>query len=224
MGPLGASTSERWRAFGEMLLVDPDDLEEDTEATIDNLWAEVVAAPLVTVWTSRQEATEHAGYLELVHRRDAPIFVIDVIDFVQEHDCDARAFAITPSQVLIDCRAADRASILDEHGRTRARQTWARLRDEGSLLRIIDGDELRSVPITYFDDFLLSQAGSEWKPLIHIVGYALGRAADNPAVPQIRSDMFAVARLLDLVDRGKLELDTDDAEIDIRTHRVRRPG
>jgi hypothetical protein len=187
---------------------------------LDAFWAQVITAPAVTVWIGRRCAHEHAGWREVANRRTAQLALVDTIDFEREYDCDAPAFTVLPRRDLLACRMADRSVAIDDLRRAELRRAWERLRADGTPLRVVEHDALVSAPITYFDDVLLRMA-DDWAQVVTVVGLAMGHAVDDKTLPQLWNDTFAVARVLDLVDAGRMELDDADEE-DFRWQRVRR--
>ena len=68
---------------------------------------------------------------------------------------------------------------------------------------VIDGEELVSAPIEYFDDSLLSHAAHDWQKMARIVGGTLVEFYDA-GVAQV-GDLVLGARLADLAEEGRLE-------------------
>lgn len=151
IGPLGLEATERVCALEDILYLDLPGLAD----ALGEFWAEVTAAPTITVWMGRNCESEHAGWLEVANRYNGQLFLVDVVDFESEHGIDAPAFAVLPRREMLACRLADRALPVDDARRTELRNTWTRLRDERSSLRVVERGRLQSAPITHYDHVLL---------------------------------------------------------------------
>ncbi|MCL2716928.1 MAG: DUF3658 domain-containing protein [Alphaproteobacteria bacterium] len=79
--------------------------------------------------------------------------------------------------------------------------SWRQLRAENAPLRIIGPDGLRSAPIRYFDERLLSRASHDWQSAVRLIGMALGDERDYFQQP----DFILASRLHTLIAAGKLE-------------------
>ena len=64
----------------------------------------------------------------------------------------------------------DLAEPLPATKRRRYRDLWQRLRSENAPLRVIEGGELVSAPISYFDTRLMSYVTNDWQKVAMIVG------------------------------------------------------
>jgi hypothetical protein len=65
------------------------------------------------------------------------------------------------------------AEVLDAAARSHCHSLWRQLRAENAPLRVVDADGLRSAPITFFDQQLLSFAKASWQKPARIIGYTL---------------------------------------------------
>ncbi len=171
-------------------------------------------------WLSRGDGRDYAGFLEWLWRLgDAPCEVIDVTDVtVRRRRADGSLTepvpAISPSliaaEAMIDNGVLDRARVLTDAERRRYRAQWGRLRDENAALRITDGMDLTSAPISAFDDILLASALPRWKTMAWVVGDALWR----PWKDDIRrvGDLVLMSRARTLAETGRLDWrgDLDD--------------
>jgi hypothetical protein len=63
--------------------------------------------------------------------------------------------------------------VLDAAARSHCHSLWRQLRAENAPLRVVDADGLRSAPITFFDQQLLSFAKASWQKPARIIGYTL---------------------------------------------------
>ena len=87
--------------------------------------------------------------------------------------------------------------------RERYRDLWQQLRSENAPLRVVDGDELVSAPISFFDSLLMSFVTDNWRKVGRIVGEALVAPMDNCIIGP--GDLFLSARVNALVESGRLE-------------------
>jgi hypothetical protein len=83
---------------------------------------------------------------------------------------------------------------------------WRRLRAENAPLRIVDAGGLRSAPITFFDQQLLSFAKTSWQKPARIIGETIMEWVGPPTDPYFQAgDMILAVRLIALVEAGVLE-------------------
>jgi hypothetical protein len=164
-------------------------------------------------WMSRRSAQEYAGFLEFVWRLgSSPCEVIDLteVTVIGRHNdgeppaprlAVSLAFLAVPE--ILENNLLDRAQPLTEDMREACRATWKTLRGENEALRILDADlALRSAPISFFDQQLLSCASHRWLKAARIVGQTLTKLWDNNF--QI-GDLVPASRLHALVEAGLLE-------------------
>jgi hypothetical protein len=152
-----------------------------------------------TAWMSRRDTCSHAGFLWfLSHVGDAPIAVIE-----------AEYLPGVTVEGMIDLLHG--AVPLSEEDRTRHRVRWQQLKGENAPLRVIDGDELVSAPIDYFDETLLRHARPEWRKMARIVGETLVGFHDTGLYQT--DDLVLGARLADLAETGRLEWQGDLTEM-----------
>jgi hypothetical protein len=161
-------------------------------------------------WVSRRSAVEYCGFLEWLWRLgDLPCEVVDLTDMpVGSH---RRAFSLSllsPGEVEANA-VWDRAKALDAITRSHCHRLWRRLRLENAPLRVVDARGLRSAPITFFDQQLLSFASADWQQPARIIGHTIGEQAwpsMEPMEPFIQAgDGILAARIIALVDLGVLE-------------------
>jgi hypothetical protein len=177
----------------------------------DMFWAEVASRNnRIVAWVSRRSAREYAGLLAVVSgREDRPLDIVDVTDveFIGEDGKPdpEMSFGIggAPCKQIRDLKLAERAEPLSPTVATNYRQTWARLKQENALLRVVDGGGLASASITHFDSQLRSHATTEWENTEKVIGafYRSCAAAesDRPGYWFLRS------RLVAMVEAGALE-------------------
>jgi hypothetical protein len=106
---------------------------------------------------------------------------------------------LSPEEVAADA-VWDRAEILDTTARSHYHSLWRQLRVENAPLRVVDTDGLRSAPITFFDQQLLSFAKASWQKPARIIGYTMADWAYGQA-----GDAILAARIIALVELGVLE-------------------
>ncbi|MBL8701129.1 MAG: DUF1835 domain-containing protein [Alphaproteobacteria bacterium] len=93
---------------------------------------------------------------------------------------------------------------------------FARLRDDGGLVRRWDVGGLRSVAASHYDALIIAACSGEWTSAARVVGDAM-RAGDRC---NRMSDLFFASRLRALVASGDLELDRPPRGL--RSYAVRR--
>jgi hypothetical protein len=173
-------------------------------------------------WMSRRSAHEFAGFLEFVSRLgDAPCEFVDATD-VREPSSPrlGLCIALMPPQEIVETNLLDQARPLTEEMRADYVRKWKQLRSENAALRVLDGDlELRSAPISFFDQQLLSCVSHRWLKSARIIGDALykfwGEGRHQTGVEVL------AARLRSLVEAGLLESQGDLSRI--RYSEVRLP-
>jgi hypothetical protein len=198
------------------------DLSELETAEADAFWKAARAEDVRRVaWMSRRSAPEYCGFLEwLLRLGDLPC---EVIDFTNLPVGLRRAFSpalLSPKDVVANA-VWDRAEVLDEDARAHFHSLWRRLRDENAPLRVVDADGLRSAPITFFDQQLLSFASADWQKPARIIGYTMAEWgwADNREPYYQAGDGILAARIIALVELGVLE--GRGSLMDIRQSEVR---
>ncbi len=177
------------------------------------------------VWLSRRSASHYCAFLEWVRRNgDKPFLLIDLTDHRVPNRADPAetevcpVLSAIPAEDFVALGLWDLAQPADSRRMTEWRDLWRRLQVENAPVRIIVADGLVSAPITVFDDQLLSYAKHEaWRVVASIVGTFL---ADTQWLDNDRrcpvwqtGDIFPIARLYELIDRGVLESRGDESSI-----------
>ena len=98
----------------------------------------------------------------------------------------------------------DLAEPLPATERQRYRDLWQRLRFENAPLRVIEGGELVSAPISFFDERLISYATNDWQKVAMIVGEILAAEMDDEVL-QV-GDIVLAARIDAMAASGQLEI------------------
>ena len=80
-------------------------------------------------------------------------------------------------------------------------EKWRGLRQEGSLLRIVENGQLVTAPPDVFDGFLLRRCSTEWTKWLRVIGYVMCDVSD--AGHRI-DDQFLLWRLRELIKRGAI--------------------
>lgn len=163
------------------------------------------------VWFSRRDATSYAGFLWwLSHRGEGPCEIVDVTDTILPlHELQGESLkehlavspGLVPPEDMIILR--EEARPLSAPERRRYQEMWQRLVRENSPLRVIEGDDLISVPVSHFDQLLLSHVVDRWRKMARVIGGAMMRGFDED-LHQI-GDIFLHARLRALVEAGVIE-------------------
>ena len=166
-------------------------------------------------WLTRRSAMEYAGFLDWLRRLgDAPCEVVDLsevkVSGQPAHGApQAPRLAISLGMLHHDtiCREKlwDLAEPLQETARERYRDIWKQLRSENAPLRILNGGELVSAPISFFDSRVTSQMTDQWQNVRRVLGLALVSGTDDCVVEC--GDVFLLGRLIALVKNGRLELE-----------------
>jgi hypothetical protein len=173
---------------------------------------------------------EYAGFLDwLWHRGDTPFDLVDLSEAkisYPEEDGSTPLGAFPGSldrlgpETIAHNRLWDLAAPLQPTERLRYREHWGQLLVENAPLRVLDGGELVSVPISFFDEMLVSLVTDHWQHVSRIVGNALAFEIDDGIV-QIGID-FLSSRLDALAKNGRLEIRGGSAH-DIRWSEVKLP-
>jgi uncharacterized protein DUF3658/uncharacterized protein DUF1835 len=188
---------------------------DDIAAESERFWRGAPSPDHRTVaWLTRRSAMEYAGFLEWSWRmRDAPYDVVDLsnvkISYRPEHGPPrppALAMSLGmlhPGTIRRD-RLWELAEPLQQTVRERYQDLWQQLRSENAPLRVVDGDELVSAPISFFDSLLMSCVTDNWRKVARVVGQALVLPMDDCIIGP--GDLFLMARVNALVESGRLEI------------------
>jgi hypothetical protein len=170
-------------------------------------WEEALAAERPVVWTSRRVAREYAGFLEFMDRvGDRIVDVIDLTDVMIRTADQGRVHAVMGLLVedeILANRLLDQARPLEPEDREASQALWRRLRAENAPLRVIDENELRSAPLSHFDQSLLSHAAGDWRSWAYLVGGCLAESVETALYPV--GDLVLASRVQALVEAGALE-------------------
>jgi hypothetical protein len=153
---------------------------------------------------------EYAGFLDWLWRLgDAPCEVVDLseVKVGPEHGSPrpprlAVRLGMLHHDIMSREKLWDLAEPLQETARERYRYLWQQLRSENAPLRVIDGDELVSAPISFFDSRVTSEVTDQWQDVQRVLGYALISRTDD----RIVGDVFLMGRIIALVKSGRLEI------------------
>ena len=211
-GPIDCLDAEARQAEVEALL--DCDWAEIPQAT-ELFWAEAVAPGTMPVaWVCRNHPAEYAGFLEFIRRvQDAAFLVVDATLVEIPSDREGKSFVawslglLSPEQIvaarLIDRQSSLSASAIDAYGRA-----WQRLQIENAPFRIVDGTDLVSAPLIYFDAMLLCCVTADWEPAAIVVGRTMGEFYDRP-FREMPSDLVIWSRVRSLAKTGPLEISGD---------------
>ena len=158
-------------------------------------------------WISRRSATEYCGFLEWLWRLgDLPCEVIDLTDMPVGSRHRAFSLFLLHPEEIVDNGVWDRAQQLEAAARARYQGHWRQLRAENAPLRVVDADGLRSAPITFFDQQLLSFAKAWWQKPARIIGETMAEWVRHPMEPYFQAgEGLLAARVLALIELGVLE-------------------
>lgn len=187
----------------------------DASNAPERLWDE---APLTDnrkiAWLTRRSAMEYAGFLDWLWRLgDAPCEVVELSDVKvsgqPKHGSPqpprlAISLGMLDHDTICHEKLWDLAEPLQEAARQQYRDLWQQLRSENAPLRILDGGELVSAPISFFDSRLTSQMTDQWQNVRRVLGQALVSGTDDCIIEC--GDVFLLGRIVALVKSGRIEL------------------
>jgi hypothetical protein len=219
-GPINPPDPQARLAWMKQQLRVPAEDWDRLPAKTNAFWS-IALAPhgRIVVWASRRTVMEYAGFLEWIWRLgEQPYRVVDLTDVETEWqmpDGTVRTGRVTslgllePDQIEID-RFLVRARPLPVSWLDRYLGMWRQLREENSALRIIRDDRLQSVPLTHFDQLVLSCVPAQWLTVSRVVGQALVEAWDDDGIQT--SDIVLAGRTRALMEAGQLEHHGDLAD------------
>ena len=205
---------------------------DDITAESEQFWRVAPSPDHRTVaWLTRRSAKEYAGFLEWSWRmRGAPYDVVDLsnvkVSRRPEHGSPqppvlAMSLGMLHPDIISRDRLWELAEPLQQTVRERYRDLWQQLRSENAPLRVIEGDELVSAPISFFNLLLMSFVTENWRKVARIVGEALVAPMDNCIIGP--GDLFLSARVNALVESGHLEIRGQSA-FEMHASEVRLPA
>ena len=203
--------------------------EEWVHAEEEAFWKAALVEDVRRVaWVSQRSAPEYCAFLEWLWRLgDLPCEVVDFTNMPDGHCLPAFSLAVLSPEEIAANAVWDRAKALDAISRSRCHRLWRRLRLENSPLRVVDARGLRSAPITFFDQQLLSFAKAGWQKPARIIGETCAEWAVprmDPNEPYFQAgDMILAARIIALVELGVLEgrgnlMNIRESEVRLRNH------
>jgi hypothetical protein len=201
---------------------------ERPEVDLEAFWNRVAATDdRLVVWFGRGSACELAFFLAWADRLgDRPYDIVDVTGLQWPFSRPDGSAALSPP--------AQRISIIPEHRlktllgserpvttqeREAARRQWRQLRLENAPFRVVSPTGLVSASADHFDALLIERATTQWRRTIRVVAETMGCASEP--YHQV-GDLMLLARVVALIDEGKLLADGDPW--DMRSCRVRLPG
>jgi Protein of unknown function/Domain of unknown function (DUF1835) len=205
-------------------------IDREDAARSERVWDEArFPGHRKVAWLTRRSAAEYAGFLDwLWHRGDTPCDVVDLTEVkVSYPDSPHRppSLAIGLGMLHHDKICSDKlwdlAKPLPMTERLRYRELWQRLLSENAALRVIDGNELISAPVSFFDSRLMSYLTKDWQMVAKVVAPAMISDMDHDSI-QIDA-MFLAARINRLAENGRLEIRGESA-LEITRSEVRLPG
>jgi hypothetical protein len=211
---------------------DGDNGWEDVPAKTRTFWNESLSPRYRKIaWVARRSAMEYAGFLEWLWRLgDPPCELIDLTEvkvFNRPRHASRRRLIFPMGADVLSADEIrtknlwDLAEPLQISARRRYRDLWHRLRVENAPLRVINGGELVSAPITFVDPLLVSRAKANWLKVARVVGDVLHGQAMEGAFQT--KDMVLAAPIGALVSHGLLEFQ-GESSFAMRFSEVRLPG
>jgi hypothetical protein len=179
-------------------------------------------------WISRRDTKFYAGFAEWLWRLgNKPCDIIDItnltIDVPKRNDRLCHRLAVSPSLLgpgqFIEYGLLDMATPLEEKTREQYLLLWRRLKTENAPLRVLNGLDLVSAPVDFFDPLILSRASTEWQKMLRLLGETLIKSWEGD-LHQV-GDMVLASRIRALVTSGHLEARGDvfqmrDCELRLR--------
>jgi Protein of unknown function/Domain of unknown function (DUF1835) len=174
-------------------------------------WPKVLEKEVSRIaWVSRRSASEYCNFLEYLRRLgDLPTHIIDTTDAITDNGEFFRGTgSIPPNHILTGLLST--AHEMDMAAHSDSQDLWERLRAEDSALRVVDKNlNLSSVPLSFYDQKLLSLVTHDWQPMTRIAGAFLARESVD--------DLLLVSRLYALVDAQALVArQTDEHHPDVK--------
>jgi uncharacterized protein DUF3658/uncharacterized protein DUF1835 len=156
------------------------------------------------IWVMRRAAHEYAGFLELLWRLgDEAVEVVDLTDVEIEWGNGTREPLRSTGELhpdrIRENALWNRATPLAPAVRARYREMWRKLRAENAPFRVVADQDLVSAPISFFDELLMSCAGTEWQKTAHVLGDAISKYDGSVG------DLVLLGRVRSLVAAGSLE-------------------
>jgi hypothetical protein len=162
------------------------------------------------VWMTRHYGDEYAGFLEFVSRLDddSPCEVVDLTELEIEGRLPGHRVVrrlpslgnLRPFQILQN-QLWDTATPLAPEARRRYRKIWHKLRTENAPLRLLKNRRFVSVPITFFDERLLSCCDIRLRKGVYVIAKVMSGLKDEKI--NVSLDILA-GRLRKLVEDGRL--------------------
>ena len=194
----------------------------ETEAALGEFWERVATTDdRLVVWFGRHSARELAFFLAWADRLGKrPYQIIDVTgrrlpfrgpDGATALSQPVQAVSIVPPDALRSLMGTEQP--ITSQARDESRQCWRRLRRENAPFRVVAEAGLVSASVDYFDPLLLEQATAEWEKVARLIGNTMGYNWE----PYIQvGDLMLQARVVALVDAGKLLADGDPWDMSCR--------
>jgi hypothetical protein len=181
-------------------------------------------------WLTRRSAMEYAGFLDWLWRLgDAPCEVVDLTDLTVSYHPQhgppgppslAMSLGLLDYDKICDDRLWDLAKPLQPGQRQGYLDLWQRLRSENAPLRVIEDGRLVSMPISAFDEMLMSFVTEHWQRVNRVIGEAL--VSEMYEGTMQTGDLLLSARLDAMAKDGRVEIRGSSA-LDIVSSEVRLP-
>jgi Protein of unknown function len=182
---------------------------------VEKFWTDALAgSERHVVWFSRRVTQDYAGFFEYLWRLgDRPCDVVELTELmVPLRAADgsitgsrrASAIGFIESYQFLDGNLFSYAARLGDEARAAYHAEWAVLCKENTPLRIVTSDmRLVSVPLTYFDDLLLSRIQARFLKSACIIGEVMSRTWGTEIYDV--GDFFLSSRLIALAKAGVIE-------------------
>ena len=197
----------------------------DGASSPERLWDEArLTDNRKIAWLTRRSAMEYAGFLNWLWRLGDERCEVDLTDVKiprrAEHGLPDLAISLgmLHPDLICENRLWDLARPLEANARSGYLDLWRQLRSESAPLRVVDGGELVSAPISFFDSTLMSFLADDWQKVTRVVGEALACQMDDCIFQT--GDILLAARVNALAESGRLEV-KGKSPLDMRFSEVR---
>ncbi len=227
-GPIDPPNLDLRRTWAKSVLHHDYDQYQWLRGAAETFWTDATAdqaSPVV--WVCRTYAAEQAGFLEFIWRMGGRGFdIVDATDVEvpSRHDPNRSlrpwALGLLTGEQIVSAGLIDQRAAFPQGEAQSARARWSELRRENAPFRVIRDGRLVSAPLSYFDEFLLKYASSDWQKATRLVGETMGRMVDLEPPGQSPGDHVLFGRMVALGKAGLLQVEGSGPQM--RDYRVRK--
>lgn len=207
------------RYFGPLAAEDPDGRGNWLNASwCETGWPELLRedfrlpeisrqrGPRLVAWYAPEQAAQFANFL----------WWLAQVDGVAVHEMAVPELGFKNVAAIAELLGGEQ--LLREERRTSLTETWARLRSEDALLRIMEDDRLVSADVDVFDALILDFVPFAWERTIRVVGDTFSTICAETG--HYFDDRFVCYRLRAMAQSGSVEWSGGE---DMRDSWIRRP-